>query len=393
MKNFFIFQLLFLLLLVSCSNSKINVTSEFKETKPRLVALLPIKSTLDLRDARVALLEQQIRSELKLRGYTLVEEAVVKKICPTYDCKQVAKLFSNYGISAYVQAEIESFSRNNFGLGFYNTISGNIKFFDRNGKELLKVARSEKEKGGLLFQSGQILQGLKEQFNNSGDDAFNLLAEKFSRELLQGVPAYNNQAVGTDDFAPSKLELVSMDEIKPQLYKICARSDSGSLVNLVFKRERVSLKSNPSGLFCRILWLNDSALSNNKIFIEARTAYGEVVRKDLTFIDEPVCLLDDKTTLARIPNKNELSLSIECKAKKEKVGVLLYCQDVDKICSIKKLVIYHSDSEIGPYTKFIEVNKLDKISLPKKPLIKKYLQVVTIGKGENYSLPVTLNLK
>ncbi len=393
MKKLFVSQIFFLLFLVSCSNSKINVSSEFKETKPRLIALLPIKSTLDLRDARVTLVEQQIRSELKLRGYTLVEDAVVRKICSTYDCPEVAKLFSNYGISAYVQAEIESFSRNNFGLGFYNNISGNIKFLDRNGKELLKVARSEKEKGGLLFQSGQILQGLKEQFNNSGDDAFNLLAEKFSRELLRGVPAYDNQAAGSDDLAPSKLELVSMDEIKPQLYKICARSSNGSLVNLVYKRERVSLKNNSSGLFCRVLWLNDSALSDNKIFLEARTPYGDVVRKDLTFIDEPLCQFDDKTTLTKIPNKNELSLSIECKAKENKPGVLLFCQDSNKTCAIKKLVIYHSDSEIGPYTKFIEINKLDKFILPKQPGLKKYFQIVTIGRGENYSLPFTLNLK
>lgn len=393
MKKSFISQFLFLLLFVSCSNSKIKVSSEFKETKPKLVALLPIKSTLDLRDARVVILEQLIRSNLKLRGYTLVEEPVVKKICPTYDCQQVAKLFSGYGISAYVQAEIESFSRNNFGLGFYNTISGNIKFSDRNGKELLKVVRSEKEKGGLLFQSGQILQGLKEQLNNSGDEAFNLLAEKFSRELAWGVPAYDNQAAATDSLAQSKLELASLDEIKPQLYKICARSDNGSLVNLVFKRERVSLKSNASGLFCRILWLNDIALSNNNIFLEARTAYGDVVRKDLTFVNEAVCELDDQTTLVKTLDKNELSLNIQCQTRKEKPGVLFSCQDSNKTCSIKRLVIYHSDSEIGPYTKFIEVSKLDKINLPKNPGIKKYLQIVGIGKGENYSLPFTPNLK
>ena len=154
-----IFLPLFLSLLAAgCTQSKVSLKPEYDRSISQ-VALLPTLAGPGIQRENAAYLQAAVENELRNHGYIVLEEAVVNRVCSAdAACPRREILTERYGADGFFQLTIESVSRNNFLAGFVNVISGTLSLKSAAGIELASISQDQSERGGLLFNSGQIFQ-------------------------------------------------------------------------------------------------------------------------------------------------------------------------------------------------------------------------------------------
>ncbi|MCB0360737.1 MAG: hypothetical protein KDD44_13910, partial [Bdellovibrionales bacterium] len=157
----------------------LHLSPSFEKVKPVRLAVLPIKHPETLRQQRIAYLENTLLLALKNEGYSLLDPAIVQRVCQSDECEERSALLTDFDADALVQLDLNDIIRSNFGLGYYNTIVGTLRLNGPQGTTLASVQHQESERGGIVFDSGQVIQGIREQIENNGDEAFNSLAQKF----------------------------------------------------------------------------------------------------------------------------------------------------------------------------------------------------------------------
>ncbi len=368
-------------LLIGCG-PKVTVSPEFESKKPKLVAFLGTIAPEDIRKERVDYLTATVRSAVQGRDYLLLDESVVRKVCPKADCADRKQLADRYGVQGFVTLKLDSVSRHNFGVGYWNSVHGVLSLTGVNGEELLAIDHSEREQGGVVFQSGQVLQGLIEQVNNSGDDSFNKLADKFSRTLALKLPKAPPSAAGGTVIAANEtdLEMVDVRQIRSEVYEICARSKTSSAVSILMNRQRTNLRPVGPGRYCGIYRLQRKGVAPGSITVEARSAFGAIQRRDIALDLPTLCNLDGRVALKRQGEKNTLVLSCVAIGKQS-----VPCDGGLTSCPVEKLLVYKAMSESGPYEKIVELRGPSWTDASGK---NSFYRVVAINSGSS-SLPVT----
>lgn len=369
-------------MVVGCG-PKVTVAPEFESAKPKLVAFLGTIAPEDIRKERVAYLANAVRSAVQGRDYLLLDESVVRKICPTAECPDRKQLADRYGVQAFLTLRVESVSRNNFGVGYWNSVKGVLSLTQPTGAELLAIDHSEREQGGVVFQSGQVLQGIIEQVNNSGDDSFNKLADKFARTLALKLPKAPASAAPTATTAvrnETDLEMVDIRQLRSEVYEVCARSNSGSAVSILMNRQRTNLRPAGPSRFCGIYRLHAKSGTPGSITVEARSAFGAVQRREIALDLPTLCNLDGRVALKRQGDKRMLLLSCVAIGKQS-----VPCSAGQVTCPVEKLLVYKAPAESGPYEKVVELRTPNWTDARGKDA---FYRVVAINSGAS-SLPIT----
>lgn len=342
-----------------------------------LIALLPTRAPSDVSPERVNLLNQILYTALGNKGYFVLDQRAVSAVCSNVDCPERKNLIERYSVAELARLELDSFDRNNFIAGYYNDLSGRLVFTDTNNRELLSVQDTARESGGVVVESGQVLQGLISQIENTGDKSFARLAQRFVTALISKVPPPEKGTV------PPQAQRVAISsvEAKPNmtpLYQVCANATPGSMASLVLNRERTTLREALPGEYCGIFRLDTLSASPITPYVEVQSAFGEPVRRDLQFT--PI---------------DECKVTVEVRAEGHGNRIIAHCETAgsDSKKKYPRVIFYRAPSNAGPFEKVAEVrNKLEWFDgrPPKEPVT---YAVVLVDEHGLMSEPVEATLQ
>ncbi len=259
---------------------------------PRKIAFLPPMFPESLREERAAIIRTQLESKLSNVGYLLVERDVVDKLCGTAACPNRAALIKKYGVDAFVETSVSSASKNGFLAGYVDELRGELTLKDPQNQELFKVSHLETERGGFLFNSGQIIEALRTQVQHSGEAPFEILAAKFAREVAAKFPTPQAQS-NVAPVAETVLSRSTSRRLRNDVFEICAEGSSGVLASALIQGARTTLREVTPGRYCGIYWLNPKFMAN--VQVEVRSHFGQAIRATVNVGGTPV----NATSVAR----------------------------------------------------------------------------------------------
>lgn len=359
-----IFSLVLGLLVISSCGPKIFLAKEKAQTIDRTVALLPLSASNDIPSERKNYIQNALASELASAGYVVLDRKIVESVCPTADCPDKEKLSKTYATNTFARLNLESVAKTNFIAGYYNTITGKLSFQDLAGNDIATVDNTERERGGLLFNTGQIFQGLKSHHDNSGDASFTNLADRFVKTLVEKVPA--PKTAETESRAES--ERVTINKVtattgsNSQIH-VCINSNPGLMASLLIDSNKANLREISSGQYCGNFWLG-ALKPGSKLMVEAKSAYGTTERRDVSFENSRICNLEGKVVVADSGSKK--TISINCTKTPAGGPVVGNCtQAIEECPKDNKIYVYRGPSEEGPFERVAEVRGSSWTDMPK----------------------------
>lgn len=337
----FIASLLLFGALGGCSSS-VKVTAPAGEIDAGLIAVLPVNYPADVTREHGEYLRTAVISELESSGYLVLDEKLVSKACSTPQCPERNRLVKDYMVESFGELSVGSVARRNFVAGYFNEISGTFVLRSQNGAELASLQVDENEKGGLLFNTGQLLQAVKSQVEGTRKDGFYLLADKFARSLVGQLPATTTRQIDADAVAVS-IGATEVSAVNPPFYKVCANATPRSIASLILGAQRSGLRETDSGRYCGVFPLGDLSASVRPQ-IEVRSPFGNSMRQDLDLASvTPVCSLAELVMISRDGGDSQISIS--CQQGDSR------CMREFESCQISRVLVYRASSVSGPYEK------------------------------------------
>lgn len=371
--------------LAGCGPTVKNVAPAGQPIPARL-AFMPVKAPAEMRTERVSYVRDALRRELANAGLLLLNDDVIAKTCKSTDCPERAEVAARHGADGFFELTIESASKNNALLGYVDQIHGTARILDRSGKELVSIENRETETGGLLFNSGQVLEGLKSSVKNYGDNGFNFLADKFAKTICLKIPQTNSGGNQPASAAEERISDVTVQTVRPDTYKICLTGTPGGTASINSGRRRFPLREASNGVYCGTHWLDSSSFGGGAeqpaFFGELRSSFGDVARRDVNIPLAPQCKWDDLFTLMQSNAGNEIKYAAAS-------------------CPVERFEVYRAPRAIGPYQKVAEVRRSNWIDRPAKSADAKnggeqgggvQYQLVAIGRDGSRSKPLTPKL-
>lgn len=375
------FVLLCSLLLAACGPT-IKTQLPPNTQLPTHLALLPADYSIDIPRERIDLVRGALLSELRNRNFIVADNKVVRSVCTSPSCPERARLTKEYLIDGFATLSISSFSKNSFLAGYYNQLVGSLSVVDVHGKELLAVEHTESERGGLIFNSGQVIQGIISQVNNAGDGAYRELSSQFTKTIVEQLPP---PTLTVSTTPPESLEVAissaSAEWNSPSTYTVCVSGTPLSFASVVIDSQRTSLRETQPGRYCGAFSSLVSAHDPNSSFVELRTAYGNSVRRTITLPSVTPCDLEGRLERA------QSALSVSCAMiGNDASRVASGCSQSIPLCKAEKVLLYSADTATGAYRRAAEARR-STISLPNP---QGHYEAVAMAAGGIPSTPVRL---
>lgn len=327
-----------------------NRTPTFKpgQTLPATVAVLPSTYAGDIPRDRVDLVRNAIVRELRNKNFIVVEDRVITSACSSPACPEREQLAKSYLIDGFVTVEISSFSRNNLLLGYYNQLEGSLSVASPSGAQLARATYTESESGGILLQSGQVIQGIISQVEHSGSKVFDNLADRFARNIVERLPPPRaaTSSLATEGVALA-LKSVSAKWTPPSAFSVCASGTPHSFAYLVLGATQTSLRETAPGTYCGTFSPLVAPREGTSEFVELRTAFGNSLRKDIQLPTTPPC---DLSKRAVVEGTSEVTVKCVEIGDHASEG----CSSSIPTCKAEKIVLYEAPHEGGAYTKVAE---------------------------------------
>ena len=377
-----------LLSLGACSRSKVNLSSQFQKDSLRSLAVLPIDYPSDIQREKVDSIKTAIESELKNRGFVVLADSLVRQNCSSPACPEKFELAEKYLVDGLVRVDVRSVQRANFLAGYVNTIGGTITIFDKNNTELLSVDHSENERGGLVFNSGQIIQGLIETSENTEEKSFARLSARFANNLISKIPRPDVAQVNRDAVAVNIVD-VKVKEVRPQIFEVCAEATPNSIVSLIVNRQRSNLREIKEAQYCGTYFLDPSLQNSSTLKVEARSAFGTAVQKEFpSGTSSTTCRLEDNVFVKNVNGKSRLEVS--CTDLGDgKSPIIGDCKEAVVKCPDYKFIVFKAPTAIGPFERIAEVRSTSWTDSKAKTAASTTYELVPVNKAGVWSLPVT----
>ncbi len=255
MKTKFLATLLSLLVvsvLTGCSASGHKVVTPANGALPvSYVALLPVAVPEGMRSERVERTRDLVSTELKNKGVLVVDDRVVNDVCSVPACPEWPRLFERYKVDAVADLKLDSVSTGDFVVGRYSSISGTIEFRDRSGATMLKNEQTTRQAGGLILNTGAVVQAFRTLSDSFQDNVFEPLAVRFSRDLLGDVQFAGNGA-GGDSSSKLNIGTLSVRNVSATRKKICVDASPNNLLTISSKNLVSDLQEITPGNYCAV---------------------------------------------------------------------------------------------------------------------------------------------
>lgn len=339
------------LLLSHCGGTTVNISPGLDKKPPRTLGILPFEFPSDTQRERIEYLRTTLIDALEGKGYVVLDDSILTAACTSPTCPEKAALARKYNIDSFVTLKLDSVSRVNFLIGFYNTISGTLSLVDSSGEILASIENSEHERGGLLFRSGQIFEGIRSTVNNAADKGYIKLSDRFVRTLSLKFPA----APSTESIAKRVNVAINSASIVPAkrgAYEVCASAPSGLMLSLVLDRVRAPLRVTSSGNYCGTFLLDGIVRPSTRVAIEARSPYGITMQRELSRDNLASCDLDGLVQTNTNDMKSVFLIGCDSVNDPEKKKV---CEEQFTACNRSTFAFYRSSSEAGPFQQVARV--------------------------------------
>lgn len=377
-----------LLMLASCG-PRLTTHIPKDTTLPRSVALLPADYSIDIPRERVDTVRGALINALRNEGFLVVEDKRVNRICSSPACPEKVALANEYVVDGFVTLKLSSVSENNFLAGYYDSLSGEVIFQSRDGAELIKAEHTERVRGGILFESGQVFQGIISQVKRSGDSGFESLAAKFAARIVEELPQVTTPgALSRQEGTEVALSAAQAKWDSPGSYKVCAEGTPHSFASLLLGSQRASLREVSPGRYCGVVSALAASTSSGATLVELRTAFGNSVRRDISIPIDPACTLQNRIEVK--PTNGSALLSILCaRIGADHSNENLGCSSEVPQCRASKVVVFSSTTDTGPFTKVAVLKRATGIL----PVKNRNLRAIAIGAGGTSSQATALNIE
>jgi hypothetical protein len=264
-----LFVVTLLLFAFSACGPRAKIYPQFNPSTSRLIAVLPLKERNSIARERSFAIQRALVSELRNSGFVVLEPEVLS----IEKADDYSQLTSRYGVEALAQLEVSSLSENDFLLGYYNTLAGNLRLLTPSGLVTVEVEHRESQRGGVIFQSGQIVQGINEQVANGRGENATLLVRRFIRRVVRELPSVKGRE--------SDIEVLQAVVAKPEIEllnddvaHICVQGTVNSIATVTFDEQTSGLREVKPGRYCTILRVKDFLERGSKPHVELRTPFG-----------------------------------------------------------------------------------------------------------------------
>lgn len=343
------------LVLLSACGPTVKISSLQTSPVPSTLVVLPIINNGEIPEARVATIKRAVENELRNAQYNLVDSHIVNDICSTPQCPERKIFAEKYLVDGFVTLQLDSLSRNNFLLGYFNYLSGELFVRDKDDTELVSVSLSERERGGVLFESGQVIQGIISQVNNGGDAAFNKLASKFALSLVGALPVNSEPLLAVRAIPEGNeiaLNKVTSERLPSGDFKVCASGTPDSFAYLILGNERSALRETSHGTYCSMLGALNIPETPTEYSVELRSIFGNSVRQPLALSLRAPC--DIGTRISESENSKGLALELKCTSFGSSYANAIGCTPDIAPCAVTKVSVYRSATTNGVFQKFAD---------------------------------------
>lgn len=337
LKTVLTFIFILLLLLSGCSTAK---RQTLPNTAVSTLVIFPVEIPISSRAERVKLIRSLLISELRNRGFLVVDERLIDAICSTAACPERAQIIEKYAPDGLAEFKLETLSTNDFLLGRFDTIRGRLIVINSQGKEIANAAYSHQEKGGLLLNSGSLGAAFKSISQTFSDDTFEPLAREFVRGLVNEL---GNPAVSRVDVSALKINQLTFSSAGRGLRQLCIDGTPGALASVKFSNRSTHLTEITPGKYC-MAYSIQGAKDSGKLIAELRSPVGLLVNKEFTTPDDS-CDLNDIVQTEKLGP--DIGLSLVCKPKENEDE----CNKKKTYCGSLTKVVYSANSTDGPFVK------------------------------------------
>jgi hypothetical protein len=383
------FCLVLILFPAACSSVKVKIANDIMPANLRSLAVLPVDYPSDIQREKTDAIVKSIKSELKNKNFVVLADRLVNGVCSNPACPERKTLAEKYQVDAFVTVDVKSVSRTNFVAGFYNAIKGKLILSDVNSKNIVEVEHTQSEKGGLLFNSGQVVQAIISYGENKEADSFAKLSTGFAETLVSKIPHSKESNVNSDAVAVAINE-IKVKELRPEIFQICADATPDSLVSVIVNRQSTNLRPVKEGNYCGTFLYNQISSNQDKVYVDARSPFGNSVRKEVEIAKEAeICDLNDNVILSEKNGKP--SIHIACVDLAAGKGISsINCPTKVNVCPGNKFIVFKASSNLGPYEKIAEFQSTNWVDNNAKKGTDFYYELVSVNKAGVWSLPVSV---
>lgn len=380
LRNLLLFY--FVVVVMACSSAKLKVVNEEKASHLRSLALIPVDYPTGVQREKVDAIVKAVEFELRNAGFIVLADRLVRERCSSPQCIERIELARQFPVDGFVSVGIESITRSNFIAGFYNAIRGNLQVSDEGTQPILEVKHTQSERGGLLFNTGQILQAFISYKRNLEAESEEKLASGFAQALVSKVPTPKADGLPRQE-SSLEIEDVEIRQVKPEIFEVCAYASPGVLLSVYLNRLKTDLRPVKDNKYCGTFLYNQASSGMTKLTVEARSPFGSSVYKEASFAkDSMVCDLNDNVLLGEKNGRPVIQLA--CLENKDSE----VCKNKMLACKNHKFVVFRAPSSIGPYKKIAEFRNSSWIDTGLKAGQPAYYELVSVNKAGAWSLPV-----
>jgi len=295
------------------------------------------RSDNDTLQSRISMIEDAVHKKLINRGYLLLDQKIVRSRCKGCDPLQT---FSN--IAGYIELELRKVSTNRFGLGFLNIAKGSLTVFDKNNNEKIRSDYTEYERGGILFDSGQVITSIEEQIEVESESGFSSLASEFAEDIVMSLPEADSAIIDRD------LIISSVDISGEEIITFCITGTPSMKASVLLGGSRMTLREVSTGTYCSRFQPLDEW---NQYEVVLKSSYGAEVRKSGLFPSYTHCRNEDLIPPKEVKRLEPIKLPCEIveatQTPRHKGNKILKCTTGSKECFVRNIYLYEQMSPLN----------------------------------------------
>lgn len=305
------------------------------------IAVLPIAAESDMQREKLAQIQEAFIRELNSSGFSVLSRDAVNAICSTPECAERSALFSSRGVKHLLAVKLDGSYETNAVAGYYNALSGLATLINTDGSVALSVEHTESEKGGILFNTGQVIEAFRSA-RKGFEDPFEDLTNRFATKVVSRLPRPGVES----NAALSKVSIrsVATQPLGNSRYRVCAEGDAQAQAKLIVNNFKYALRETKTGTYCTVL-LSGIALhgaSEPRIVLES--SYGGSAQRLVSLPGTGVC-----NPSKAVYRGTGTSIVFGCD--KTSGDSKEQCERDILACKESNLYVYSGDSNGGPYSK------------------------------------------
>lgn len=244
--------LLCLTALAGCGPT-VKLSPDYNERKPnQLIAVLPVVAETEVPKEHLQFLRDSLVAELRNSEYLVLDRDLVDEYCPTSSssCSNLDNLLEAYDLSGAFELTVTDYGHTGFLIGFYSTVGGQLNFLSEKGNKLFTMEHQESKRGGLLFNSGQLLTAIRNQIDSGSTNKKEELERKFVRSLIADLPEINPSEM---NFSPPKIQTAEITNLSDLgRTKFCVNADSTVKSHIYVGRVKADLRPESTERHCAV---------------------------------------------------------------------------------------------------------------------------------------------